>query len=260
MACAHALLLAAAVAAAAHPAPAPLRLERVALAVRTRDVLHVTLRAAAPAAPPASGLVSQRLAVGDVRVPLPGTPDVTVASGETRADFEVRLADVPDGILALDPNRAPVVWEGIGRDGAVVLALAGTVDLGDPGETEVPAKDLYRTYASFTDFTVNPGLAAVNVHGLLGLYNPFSFEVAATRIELKVTAGAHTVLAMQRGGFKLRPGQRSDVLIDQDVPLADAAGGLGAFLKGDPAVLEGTLVLRTPRGDRPVPLRMSVAR
>jgi hypothetical protein len=50
------------------------------------------------------------------------------------------------------------------------------------------------------------------------------------------------------------------VLLDQDVPLADAAGGVAAFMKGEPALLEGAIALRTPRGDRPVPLHMSVAR
>ena len=109
---------------------------------------------------------------------------------------------------------------------------------------------------TLADFTVVPGLAAVTVRGLLGLYNPFAFEVAATRIELTVTAGAYTVLAMQRPGFRLRPGQRSDLLLDQDVPLADAAGGMAAVMKGEPAMLRGELTLRTPQGDRVIPLQL----
>jgi len=255
-------LLLAAAAASAQPAqaPAPLRLERVTLAVPTRDVLRATLHAAAPARPPRAGMVSQRLTVGGVKIPLAGSVDVTFGAGETRADLEIRLADVPDGILAIDPNRAPVAWEGVGGDGAAVLAVAGTVDLGDPGETEVPVREVYRAYVTLTDFSVVPGLAAVTVHGLLGLYNPFSFEVAATRIEVTVTAGKSTVLTTQRGGFKLRPRQRGDILIDQDVPLAEAAGGVAEFLRGEPALLQGAIVLRTPRGDRPIPLRISVAR
>ncbi|HVN76523.1 MAG TPA: hypothetical protein VMT19_09415 [Thermoanaerobaculaceae bacterium] len=254
------LVAAGAGAARAATPPGPLRLTHVTLAVRTRDVLGVTLHAPAPPAAPASGMTAQHLEFGGARIALTGAVDVTVGGGETRADFEIRLADVPDGVLAVDPNRAPVLWEGIGGDGAVVLAIAGTVDLGDPGDVDVPVKDLYRAYVSVSDFSAVPGLAAVSVHGLLGLYNPFPFEVAATRLQVKVTAGANTVLAMERGGFRLRPRQRSDVLLDQDVPLADAAGGVAAFLKGEPAVLEGAVILRTPRGDRPIPLRMSVAR
>jgi hypothetical protein len=238
----------------------PLRLERVTVALRTRDVLDITLHAPSPAARPASGMTAQRLTFGAARIPLAGAVDATVGAGETRVDFDVRLADVPEGVLAVDPNRAPVLWEGLGPGGAVVLAVGGTVDLGDPGEVEVPVTELYRAYVTLTDFTVNPGLSAVNVHGLLGLYNPFAFEIAASRIELRVTAGPATVLEVQRPGFRLRARQRSDVLVDQDVPFADAAAGVAAFLKGEPAVAQGALVLRTPQGDRSVPLQLRVER
>ncbi|MBZ5587110.1 MAG: hypothetical protein LAO05_00960 [Acidobacteriia bacterium] len=256
------LLLAAAgvVAPPAVKTAAPLRLQGVTVAVRSRDVLHVTLRAPAPPGPPASGMNAQRLTLGAAQIPLPEAVDVTIGGGESRADFDVRLADVPEDVLTVDPNRAPVAWEGVGPGGTAVLAMAGTLDFGDPGEVEVPIKDVYRAYVTFTDFTINPGLSAVNVHGLLGLYNPFGFEVAATKIELKVTAGTHTVIAMQRPGFKLRPRQRSDVLLDQDVPFADAAGGMAAFLKGEPAMVEGELVLRTPHGDRVIPLQLRAQR
>jgi hypothetical protein len=256
------LLLTAAGVVAPPPAKitAPLRLQRVTVVVRTRDLLHVTLHAPILPGAPASGMTGQRLTLGAARIPLAGAVDVTVGGGETRADFDVRLSEVPEDVLTVDPNRAPVLWEGVGPGGAVVLALGGTLDLGDPGDVEVPVKDLYRAYVTLTDFTIMPGLTAVTVRGLLGLYNPFGFEVAATKIELKVTAGAYTVLAVQRPGFRLRARQQSDVLLDQDVPLADAAGGVAAFMKGEPALLEGAIALRTPRGDRPVPLHMSVAR
>ncbi|MGD1147068.1 MAG: hypothetical protein ABR961_03845 [Thermoanaerobaculaceae bacterium] len=256
------LLLTAAGALAPPPArtAAPLRLQRLTVAVRTRDLLHVTLHAPESPGAPASGMSAQRLTLGAARIPLAEAVDVTFGGGETRTDFDVRLAEVTADVLAVDPNRAPVLWEGVGAGGAVVLAMGGTLDFGDPGEVEVSLKDLYRAYVTLTDFTVMPGLAAVTVRGLLGLYNPFGFEVAATKIELKVTAGATTVLTVQRPGFRLRAQQQSDVLLDQDVPLADAAEGVAAFMKGEPAMLQGALVLRTPQGDRVIPLHMSVAR
>ena len=256
------LIIAAGGAVAVPPAKAPtaLRLERVTVAVRTRDLLRVTLHAPAQKVPLSSGMASQRLTLGAARIPLADTVDVTVGGGETRAEFDVRLADVPEAVMSMDPNRAPVLWEGLGAGGAAVLAIGGTVDLGDPGEVEVPVRDVYREYVTLTDFTVNPGLAAVNVHGLLGLYNPFAFEVAASKIELKVTAGESTVLAIERPGFRLRARQRSDVLIDQDVPFAEAAAGVAAFLKGEPATVRGVLTLRTPQGDRVIPLQLRVQR
>ena len=254
------LLLVAAGAAPPPPSTPVLRLQRMTVAVRTSDLLHVTLHAPEPPGPPASGITTQRLTVGEASIPLADAADVTVGGGETRVDFDVRLTVVPEGVLAVDPNRAPVRWEGIGAGGAVVLAIGGTLDLGDPGEVEVPTRDLYHAYVTLTDFTVNPGLAAVNVHGLLGLYNPFAFEVTATKIELKVTAGEATVLTMERPGFRLRARQRSDVLIDQDVPFAEAAAGMAAFLKGEPATARGALTLRTLQGDRIIPLQLRVQR
>ena len=251
------LVLIAATHAAARPAaPAPLRLERVTVALPSREVLRVTLTGPAPAGALAAGMSAQRLSLAGVRIPLATPVDVTVEGGRTRADFDVRLADVPEGILALDPNRVPLLWEGLDRAGAPVLAVGGTVDLGDPGEVQLPLADLTRAYTSVSDFTVTPGLSAVSVHALVGLFNPFSFDVVATRVELAVVVGSQPVLEVRRPGFRLRAGKRSDVLVDQDVPLADAAGGVGAFLKGEPAVLDGTLVLRTPNGERAVPLHM----
>jgi hypothetical protein len=242
------------------PAFAPLRLERVTVALPNREVLEVTLAAPAPAVKLTTGMSAQRLTLGGVPIPLATPVDVTVAEGRTRADFDVRLADVPEGVLGLDPNRVPLLWEGLDSAGAPLLAIGATVDLGDPGEVQLPIAELYHAYATFTDFTFTPGLSAVNVHGLLGLFNPFSFDVVATRVELAVTVGTQRVLATRQPGFRLRAGQKSDVLVDQDVPLADAAGGVGAFLGGEPAVLEGTLVLRTPQGERAIPLHMGMQR
>lgn len=249
-----AVMMTAAAHLAAPASVAPLRLERVTVALPSRELLRVTLTA--PATKPAAGMVAQRLTLGGVRIPVATAVDVTAAGGETRADFDVQLAGVPESVLGLDPNRVPLLWEGLDGAGAPVLAIGATVDLGDPGEVQLPVAGLYRQFATFTDFTVTPGLAAVNVRGLLGLYNPFSFDVVATRIELAVTVGPQAVLTAKRPGFRLRAGQRSDVLVDQDVPLADAAGGVAAFLRGEPALLEGTLVLRTPQGERAVPLHM----
>jgi len=256
------LLLAAAAGAAAPPAnaPVPLRLQRLTVTAPTRGVLRVTLHAPTPPSPPSAGMTAQRLTLGAATIPLGDPVDVTVASAETRAEFDVRLAGVPEAVMVVDPNRAPVLWEGVAASGAVVLAIGGTVDLGDPGESEMPVQDLYRTYVTLTDFTVNPGLSGVNVHGLLGLFNPFSFEIAASKIELKVTAGEATVLTVERPGFRLRAGQRSDVLIDQDVPFADAAAGVAAFLRGEAAVARGGVTLRTSQGDRLIPLQVRVQR
>jgi hypothetical protein len=244
------------VAAAAHAllvSPAPARLQRVTVEIPDRDVLRVTLHAA-PTRAMRSGLTGQKLRLGDVPVPLATPVDVTVGGGETRVDFDVKLRAVPEAVLALDPNRMAVLWEGLDAGGASVLAVGGTVDLGDPGEVELPLIGLYRAYARLSDLRLTPSFSALSVHALLSLYNPFGFEVVATGIEYRLAVGNQTVLAGKRPGFRLRGGQHSDLLIEQDLSLSEAVGGAAAFAHGAPAQLQGTLTIRTPQGERPIPL------
>lgn len=248
-------LVLAAVAHAAAANPAPLRVQRVAVAVPDPDLVRVTLHAP-PSPGVRAGLAGQRLRLGEALVPIASPVDVTVGGGETRIDFDVRLNVVPETVLGLDPNRMPVLWEGLGAGGVPVLAVGGTVDLGDPGETELPLAGLYRAYARLSDLKVTPSLSAVSVHALLSLYNPFGFDVVATGIEYRLTVGSQTVLSGKRPGFRLRAGRHSDVLIEQDVPLGDAAGGAAAFLRGEAAQLDGTLTVRTSQGERVIPLLM----
>jgi hypothetical protein len=250
----HALILAVA-ANAATADPPPLPVQRISVAIPDPDRVQVTLHAAA-APHVGSGMTGQRLLLGGAPIPLDSPVDVTVANGETRIDFELKLRTVPEAVLALDPNRMPFRWEGLGAGGAPVLAAGGTVDLGDPGETELPLADLYRAYARLSDVKLTPSLVAVSVHALLSLYNPFGFEVVVTGLEYRLVVGSQTVLSATRPGFRLRSGQRSDVLVEQDVPFGDVAGGAAAFLRGEPAVLEGTLTMRTPQGERAIPLQL----
>jgi len=249
------------VASAAVPVPpvTPVRLQRIALALPDRDVVRVTLHAAAAAGPVRVGLAGQRLLLGDGPVPLETPADVTLAGGETRVDFDVKLRSVPEKVLALDQHRMPVLWEGVDARGVPVLAVGGTVDLGDPGEVELAATKVYDAYAHISDGRVTPSLAAVGVHALLSLYNPLGFDVVATGLEYRLAVGAQQVLAAKRPGFKLRAGQRSDVLIEQDVPFGDVAGGVAAFLNGEAAQFDGSLVIRTPDGERVIPLHLTAA-
>jgi hypothetical protein len=246
------------VAAAAQVAPAtPLRLQRVSIAIPNRDTVTVTLHAAATSGQVRAGLTKQRLALGPASVPLETPADVTLAGGETRVDFDLKLRAVPESVLALDPHRMSVLWEGLDARGETVLAVSGTIDLGDPGEVELPLAKVYDAYAQVSDLRLAPSLSTVGVHALLSLYNPLGFDVVATGLEYRLVVGAQQVLAAQRPGFKLRAGQRSDVLIEQDVPLGDVAGGVTAFLRGERAQLDGVLVIRAPDGERAIPLHLS---
>ena len=254
----YALVLIAAARAAA-PGPTPVRLQRVTIEVPDRDLVRVTLHAAAGPAI-RTGFVGQRLRLGDSAVPLATPVDVTVGEGETRVDFDLKLRQAPEAILAIDPNRVPVLWEGLDGAAAPVLAVGGTVDLGDSGEVNLPLAALYRAYARLSDLSITPSLTAVSVRALISLYNPFGFDVVATGFAYRLTVGGQSVLAGKQPGFRLRAGQHSDVLVEQDLPLADAMGGAAAFVHGAPAQLEGTLTIRTPTGERIVPLLLQAQR
>ena len=201
----------------------------------------------------AGGISGQRLTAGDVEIPVRG--DVALVPGDPlRVTCEVPLAGVPEAILSLDPNRVPLRWEGLDRNGRAVLALAGTVDFGDPGEVALPVRTIYRDYARLGDVSLVPHGATLQVRALLGLVNPFSFDIVATGLDYRITVGSQDVAEAHRPGFRLRAGQRSDVLLEQEVSVIDAASAMAAFLQRQPAVLEGKLVLRTPRGEHAIPL------
>ncbi len=242
-------------AAQAAPAPAPtVAIHRLAVAVPDRDDAQVEMTASTPAGGVPAGVVAQRLTAAGIVIPLAGPARLSRTGDALTVAFDLRLADVPEAVLALDPNRLPLRWEGLSRDGTALLAAEGKVDLGDPGEVALPVRRLYDLFTTLHDLALSPGIGQVGVHVLLGLYNPFSFDFVATHIEYHLTVGGTEVLAGERPGFRLKARQVSDVLIEQDVPMAGVAGGLMAAMQGQPASLTGSLTVRTPRGDRVIPL------
>jgi len=183
---------------AAVAAPAPLA--HVGVALPSRDTAVLTLTASWNDPAP-RGFESQRLLAGDVSIPLAAAPAVTVAGGELRTEVTVRLKDVPEAVLNLDPNSLPLRWEGLDRKGRVVAALAGTVDLGDREKVALPIRTLYDQFLLVRDVSASPGLSAVGVRALLGFYNPFAFDVVATRVEYRLDAkdGAYVKRADAQG-------------------------------------------------------------
>lgn len=247
------MLTAALALAAATQAPLVLRLQRVELDLPTRDeavlVLHGEGRAG-----PAPGPAAQRLWIAGLEIPVAPAPDLAVTEAGSRARLTVVLARVGEEILALDSSTVPVRWEGLDGRGRTVVALAGDVDLADSRQAALPVEELHRHYARLTDYGVSPAGMLVHVSALISVYNPFSFEVVATALEYRLEIGGEPVLESRRGGFRLRPRQASDVLVEQALPIADLASGLAAVLARRPATLAGVLAIRTPKGERGIPI------
>lgn len=233
---------------------APLPLARVGVALPSREVATITLAGPGWSGGAPRGVATQRLLAGDIEIPLGGSPALTAVGGELRVELTLRLQDVPAAVLGLDHNRLPLRWEGVDGKGRVAVALAGTVDLGDRGQVDLPVRTLYDQYLTVRDLTASPGLSLVGVRALLGFYNPFSFDVVATRVEYHLAVAGQEIIGGQRPGFRLRGGQWSDILIEQDVPIGEVMGAVASFLAGEAATLTGALTVRTPQGDRVVPL------
>lgn len=201
-------------------------------------------------------VAAQTLATGGIAIPLGGQPVVSGEAGVARVSFEVNLADAPEAILGLDPNRLPVRWEGLDAQGKPLLVAEGLVDLGDPDQVEVPIRRVQDLYTRVGRLTMSPGPGGLSVSVLLGLHNPFAFDVVVTGLAFQLAVDGNAIMTGARPGVRLRGRQSSDVLIEQDVPLVDLAGGAAAVLGGATAELTGHLTVRTPNGDRYIPLQV----
>jgi len=164
---------------------------------------------------------------------------------------------VPEAVLGVPIEVLPVRWEGRDARGEVVLSIMGELNPNDANRLALPVDKLMDSYAHLADVSVTPGLSEVVFRGLVSLYNPFAFDVVATRLTYRITVGTEEVMAGARPGFRLRAATASDVLIEQGAPLANvAAGVLGAVVGRQPVRLDGTIGIRGPQGDRAIPLRL----
>jgi hypothetical protein len=235
-------------------APSPLPLQRVVVTLPSREVVRFVLYAPPVAGDLAKAIVGQRVSVGAVEIPVATSVRVEGTATQTVTTFEVKLADVPAAVLGVDPATVAARWEGLDAGKRIVAAIDGTLDMDDRNRLEVPTKAFYDAFVRVGDLFATPGSGGVTVHALVSLYNPFSFEVVATSFEYHLAVGSQKVLEGKHPGLRLRPRQSSDVLIEQDVALSDLAGGLGEVLRRRQPTMTGALVIRTPSGDRLVPL------
>lgn len=237
-------------AAAKVPAAAIAKLE---VAVPDADHLQLTLRAAGPVGKLAP-LASHHLAVGSLAVPLEGAPDITLVPSGFEARFRLSLARVPEAVLTLDPNALPLRFEARDERGQPVVVAEGTLDLGDADRVSVPLRRVYELYTRLDRLDWSPSLTTVGFRALLSFYNPFSFPITVQRIEAQLRAGETELFATTRPGFRLKPQQRGDVLVEEEVPLASLSAATQALFQQQPLRLLGQAVLQTPRGARSIPL------
>jgi hypothetical protein len=170
----------------------------------------------------------------------------------------VAVPAVPEVILGLPLTEIPVRWQGLNREGRVVVDVSGLAKLGAEGNVTTVESPAARDLARLADHSVRLRGFSVTARLLMQLHNPMGFEVTVTRMEYLVSVGGVPLVKGERPGFRLRPQRDGDVLIEAEIPLADLAAGVtGAVLQRLPVRLDAIVWLRTPAGDRGVPYSVS---
>ena len=240
--------------------PARFAITRVAVASPSRTRAEVTLVLAGPGAAAITGVTTHELTVGGAAVPLAGPGIAALVKSGCRVTLSVALERVPEQILAADPYAMPIGWQGRDADGAVIAAAAGIVNLANPDEVEIPARALSSRYSRVIESSVSPGLDGVDVRLLLSLDNPLSFDVVSTGLKYVVKVGGRELLDSRRGGFRLRAGRWSELLIEERVPLGDAAAALAAYASGGHIMVDGVLGIRAAGVERGIAMHLDAAR
>lgn len=259
-----ALVLAAAAAAVPSPPTRPvavqptevrtLTLQRAIVEIPDAGRLKVMLLASGGAERASRAFSRGRLLLAGQDIPLVTPGVATDQPGNTVVHLEIDLAAVPESVLTLPAGPLTVRWEGVSDGGRTVVTVAGTLDPANRSHLTVAGDDVYKFYTRLENPEVTPTGPTLAFRGLASILNPFSFEVVVKGLDYRVTVGDSELMAAQRPGFKLRPRQRSDVLLEAEVPLASAAAAAAAVLRGAVVEVSGQLRLATPDGDRLLPI------
>ncbi|MGQ9836302.1 MAG: hypothetical protein ACUVRQ_10110 [Thermoanaerobaculaceae bacterium] len=217
------------------------------------DHVRVSLKAKGKVGPLAP-LASQELLVGGVPVPLQGQPDVAVTPEGFEASFTLELAQIPEALLTLDLRNSPVRFQARSPLGKVVLAAESKLDLADPGVFKIPIERIYQLYAKLVQLSWGPTWSGVDVKALLSFYNPLSFPLTVRKIEYRLGAGETELLLTERPGFRLKPRQFSDVLLEEQIPFSALGAAAQAVLAQEKLTLQAWLTFQTPQGEKLLPL------
>lgn len=249
----HAVWIAlATVLAGAAPAQPPVELpvERVAVELRGREQLRAAITAPAwPAGVPRT-FATERLILDAVEIPLAEPAILENAGGRTVVRVAADLAAVPREALGTAVGPVSLHWEGLDEAGEPLVKVGGVVDVRDPQRVQVQSDLVAQRFVRLTPVAITPLGDTIGLRLLLTVYNPFSFDVLGTRLEYSLGVGGTKIVTGHRGGFRLRSGRWSDVLVDEEIPAAALTGSLLGVLRGEPLSLQGGIGLLTPQGER----------
>lgn len=240
------------------PFSAPLH--RLSAELVDRDTLRLVLATERIPERLASRVSGQLLVVGGVPMPTASGSILAEVEGDGAVSLDVVVPAVPSAVLDLPLEDIPLRWQGLDRRGRVVVDVHGRITLGEGGNAVALESQAARDLVRLVDHTVRLRGLGVATRLLVRLHNPMGFEVTVARVQYVVSVGGMPLVSGERPGFRLRPVSDGDVLIEAEVPLVDlAAGAAAAVIQRLPMRLDGVVWLRTPAGDRPLPLAVTTA-
>jgi LEA14-like dessication related protein len=212
-----------------------------------------------PAAGARDGTFSGRVSLNGSPAELPISARAEAAGSRLRLPVTLRYSDVPgDWANRFRPETfdyrvegrvaggAPVVWSGTGR----------WEDVGVVGDRDAVSRFVRLEQIEVTDIS----LLESSARALLAVRNPFSFPLTVASSRYRLETSGRIVGRGQTRGMLLRARQESTLLLPIEVEHEDllAAAGRAVLSGGDvPARLSGSLTVRLPRGDVPVPIDLT---
>lgn len=214
---------------------------------------------AGPAAGARAGAFSGRLSVNGSPVEMPISARAEASGDRLRLPVTLRYADVPaDWANRFHPQTFDYRLSGRTAAGAPVewAGRARWDDVGMEGEKETARRFLRLASVEVTEV----GFTESSAQAVLTVRNPFAFPLTIASTRYRLSSGSRIVGTGQTRGKLLRPRQESTLLLPLDVDHGQLLGAAGSGILGGgslPARLSGTLTVRLPRGDVPVPLDLS---
>jgi LEA14-like dessication related protein len=218
-----------------------------------------TVVASGTGAPSASGAFTGTLSLNGSPSELPVSGVARSAADRTEVSLKIRYRDVPeDWVNRFRANDFDYKLRGTVAGGSA-LSWSGTrrwADIEVQGRKEAASSFVQLGQIALTQFSLLESAARAEVT----VRNPLSFPVKLAGAEYRLEIDGREVGAGTAPGTLLRPNQSTTLNLPIDLDHGQLLAAAGSALASGGEVtghLRGTLTIRLPGGDVPVPLDMS---
>ena len=218
-----------------------------------------TVVVSGPASAPAAGAFTGSLALNGSPAEVPVSGTARPASDRLELTLKIRYRDVPeDWINRFRATDFDYKLRGAAAAGTAV-AWSGTrrwAEIEVQGRKEAASSFVQLGQIALTEFSLFESAARAEVT----VKNPLSFPVKLAGAEYRLEIGGRDVGSGTAPGMLLRPNQATTLNLPIDLDHGQLLAAAGSALRSGGEVqgrLQGTLTIRLPGGDVPVPLDLS---